>query len=295
MTLRHMTIFCAVYENECNTTRAAAALNMTQPAVSLAIRELEQYYGVVLFDRLGKHLKISETGLQFYGYASHITALFNDMELAMKNSEKTGTVRIGVSISIGYHMLPAYIKSFKAKYPDAKVKAIIAPSEQLESKIISSDLDFAIIEGSVHHPDLITDAYMDDHLVIICSKDSRYSEGQTLTLEEFRSEAFLLREKKSATRELFAAVTKQAGIAIEPAWESASTSAIINGVKANIGVAVLPEMLVKPYIDNGSVKVINVEGLSFERSFKLIHHKDKLITPAIQEFINICKNHPVNG
>lgn len=295
MTLRHMNIFCAVYENDCNTTKAAAALNMTQPAVSLAIRELEQYYGVVLFDRLGKHLKISETGLQFYGYASHINGLFQDMEAAMKNSDKMGTVRIGVSISIGYHMLPAYIKAFNEKYPDARVKAIIAPSEQLESKILSSELDFAIIEGAVHHDEIMTDTYMDDHLVIICSKDSKYANGQTLTLEEFKAESFLLREKKSATRDLFTAVTKQAGIAIDPAWESASTSAIINGVKANIGLAVLPEMLVKPYIDNGSINVINVEGLSFERSFKLIYHKDKLITPSIRSFIDICKNHPING
>ena len=79
MTIRHLKIFLSVYENQCNTTRAAEDLHMTQPAVSLAIRELEQYYGVILFDRIGRRLKITQAGQRFWEYASPILSLFDDM------------------------------------------------------------------------------------------------------------------------------------------------------------------------------------------------------------------------
>lgn len=294
MTLRHMNIFCAVCENNCSTTRAAAALNMTQPAVSLAIKELEQYYGVVLFDRLGKRLSISETGRRFYEYATHINTLFHDLELTLKNSEKTGLIRVGASISIGAHFLPTYIRSFGESHPDIKIKVYIEPSEMIEERILSSDLDFALTEGLVFNSDIIFEEYMEDSLKVVCSKESDFFNGQTISLDEFKAQPFLLRESKSASRGLLDAVIKQAGIAITPAWESFSTIAIINGVISNLGIAALPGRFVRSYIDDGSLKELHVEGLSFNRTFKVIYHKDKFLTPSVRAFIELCKNHPVN-
>ena len=79
MTIRHLKIFLSVCKNNFNTTKAAEELHMTQPAVSLAVKELEQYYGVFLFDRIGKRLKITEAGQRFYEYSIHITSMFDDM------------------------------------------------------------------------------------------------------------------------------------------------------------------------------------------------------------------------
>ena len=290
MTLRHMTIFCAIYENNCSTTQAANALNMTQPAVSLAIRELEQYYGITLFDRFGKRLKISEAGQKFYEYASYIVSTFKNMELAIRNMDKTGTIRIGATIAIGADLLPAYVKKFKEKYPDAKIKATVAASEQLESMLLASDLDFVLSESIIHHQQLITEEYHTDRLVVICSKDNPIKDKPALTLKDLMTQNFLLGEKKSASRELFDAVIKQAGIVIIPAWESASAIALINGVIANLGISVLPEKLVSGYILNGCLKTLNVEDVTFERTFKLVYHKDKMITPSLKTFMDICKS-----
>ena len=82
MTIRHMLIFRSVCENGYNSTKAAEALHMTQPAVSLAIKELEQYYGVHLFDRIGRRLQITDAGQHFLQYAIHISDLFSDMEIS---------------------------------------------------------------------------------------------------------------------------------------------------------------------------------------------------------------------
>ncbi len=101
MTIKHLKLFLAVCNNDFNTTRAANELHTTQPAVSLAIRELEQYYGVVLFDRIGRRLKITEAGQRFQEYAFHIITLFDDMEKVMKDFESFGILRVGAIITIG--------------------------------------------------------------------------------------------------------------------------------------------------------------------------------------------------
>ena len=116
MTLRHIKIFLAVCDCDCNTTKAAEELFMTQPAVSLAIKELEQYYGVVLFDRIGRRLRISEAGLHFKEYAVPISALFDDMEKGMRNWDAFGVLRVGASITIGAQFLPGYVRAFKETF-----------------------------------------------------------------------------------------------------------------------------------------------------------------------------------
>ena len=148
MTIRHLKIFLAVCDGGCNTTRAAEALTMAQPAVSLALKELEQYYGVVLFDRVGRHLQITAAGKRLWEYASHITSLFDDMEKGMRDWDTFGILRVGASITIGSQFLPNYVKAFYARHPGTEIRAVIEPSDRLEAQILSSDLDLALKVGS---------------------------------------------------------------------------------------------------------------------------------------------------
>ena len=91
MTIRHLKLFLAVCDHDFNTTKASEEIHTTQPAVSLAIRELEQYYGVILFDRIGRRLRITEAGRKFQEYARHIIALFDEMEKGMRNWDAFGS------------------------------------------------------------------------------------------------------------------------------------------------------------------------------------------------------------
>ena len=192
MTIRHLKIFLSVYENQCNTTRAAEDLHMTQPAVSLAIRELEQYYGVILFDRIGRRLKITQAGQRFWEYASPILSLFDDMEKGMRNWDSFGILRVGSSITIGSQFLPGYVKAFYERFPGTELQATVAPQAQLEQKLLKNELDFALVEGISHVPVLVSEEYMEDRLEIICPADGSFRQGQRLSTEEFLQQKFLL-------------------------------------------------------------------------------------------------------
>lgn len=291
MTIRHLKIFLSVCDNSYNTTRAAEELHMTQPAVSLAVRELEQYYGIILFDRIGRRLKITEAGRQFHEYSSHIISLFDDMEMEMRNWDSFGILRVGASITIGSQFLPNYVKAFYSRCPGTEVRAVIEPSEHLEQRILNNELDFALIEGVSHAPSLVSEAYMDDRLAVICPADGSFQQGQELSAEEFRRQKFLLRERGSGTRETFERVVEGAGFSVTPVWEAMSTTALVNAVINGLGIAVLPYRMVIGPLERGLVVAVSVKGLDFRRKFHIIYHKDKFLTPSAKAFIQLCRTY----
>ena len=286
-----MIIFRTVCETGFNSTRAAEILHMTQPAVSLAIKELEQYYGVHLFDRIGRRLRITDAGKQFLRYAIHISDLFKDMETGLRDWGTKGILRIGASITIGAQFLPGYIRAYSNICPDMDVRVVVEQSDRLEKKLLSNELDVALTEGIVHDPNIVSEAYSEDHLSVICSADKGWRQGQIISLAEFQKQRFLLRERGSGTREVFDRTVEQAGISITPIWEAVSTTALVNAVINGLGVAVLPNRMILPALNRGLIVTVGVQDLVFRRNFYIIHHKDKFLTDAAKSFIELCRNY----
>lgn len=294
MTIRHIRIFLAVCNCGCNTTRAAEHLHLAQPAVSLAIRELEDHYGVVLFDRIGRRLVLTETGSRFRDYATHISSLFDDMERELRDGDKFGLLRVGASITIGAQFLPYYVRTFRGLHPGVTVQATIQPSQLLEQKLLENQIDFALMEGHPRSPAIRSEEYMSDALVVICPSDGSFRPHQILTLQEFAAQNFLLRERGSGTREEFDRIVEAAGLTIHPVWEAMSTTALVNGVICGLGIAVLPYRMVLGPLERGLVTTVRVEGLNFRRHFCIAFHKDKYLTPLMQSFLELCKNYEMD-
>lgn len=288
MTVRHMKIFKTVCECGCSITKAAEKLNMTQPAVSLAVSELENYYGIKLFDRISRRLYLSEAGKMFLEYANTITLTFDDMEKRVRSWEKTGVVRVGASISIGAMLMPEYVKKFAAENPDTKVTVKINRSEELEALLFENKLDFALIEGIVHDQNLVYEDFMEDRLALVAA---RGFPTDTIKKEEIYAYDFLLREKGSGTREIFESTLTSVSCPLpEPAWESMSTAALINAAEAGLGVAVVPYRMAVERLKSGSIREIHIENIKFTRKYKLVYHKNKKLSTTDRKFIEICRN-----
>lgn len=294
MTLRHMIIFRTVCDAGYNSTRAAEALHMTQPAVSLAIKELEQYYSVRLFDRIGRRLSITDAGRLFLQYATHIVDLFERMETGLRDWEAKGILRVGASITIGSQFLPNYVKEFSTQFPGTDVRVVVDQTDRLEKKLLANEIDLALIEGIAHDPNIVSEAYMEDHLSVICSVEKGWRQGQVVSLEEFKGQRFLLREHGSGTREVFDQAMEQVGVSITPAWEAMSTTALVNAVINGLGIAVLPHRMILPALNRGLIVTVRVQDLLFRRCFYIIHHKDKFLTASAKSFMELCKNNEVD-
>lgn len=198
MTLRHIRIFLAVCENGNNTTRAARALYLAQPAVSRAVAELEEYYGVRLFDRIGRRLYLTEAGRRMWEYAVHICGLFNDLEKGLRGWDEQGVLRVGASITIGSQFLPGYVDAFRAAHPGVDVRVWVGPSEQLEEKLLHNTLDVALMEGPVHGSALTAEEYMADTLAVVCAPGRPFTQGQTVRWTPSASSAFCCAKKAAA-------------------------------------------------------------------------------------------------
>lgn len=294
MTIRHLQIFLCVCESNCNLTHAARKLHIAQPAVSTAIRELEDYYGIILFERLGRRLQITEAGLRLKEYAQNINELYDDMEETMKNAGSAGTIKIGASMTIGSVLLPAYINTFHQLYPQVQTQVLAAPGDILEEKILNNELDLALTEGTVSSSMIICEHYMTDFLVPVCSADYGFENRQVLTADQYRSLPYLLREKGSGTRETFNYAAAAAGFTPIPVWEAHSTTALINAAVKGLGVAVLPFRLVLPALKSQKIITVEFEGMNLRRYFNIIYHRRKHLTASMQDFAELCRNYEFN-
>lgn len=288
MTLRHLKIFVTVCETG-STTAAGEKLHIAQPSISLAISELEDYYGIKLFDRIAKRLYITEAGKKFLQYATHIVGLFEEMEREIKNFDATGIIRIGASITIGNYLLPGYITRFKKIHPQMDVKVIIDNSEKIQQYILSNQIDIGLIEGIVYNPYIAEHKFRDDELVMVCGNAHPFANQKNVEISKLQNESFILRESGSAGREIFDSTMTSLGIKILPAWESTSTQAIIRAVQANLGISVLPYLLVKDSLNRKEISQFHIDGIRFQRSFSVIYHQNKFLTESAKDFIALCK------
>lgn len=287
MTLRHMKIFVVVCQ-ENSITQASKKLFISQPAISAVIKEMEDYYGVKLFDRLSRKIYLTEVGKTVLDYALHITSLFDELETKIRNSDMIGTLRIGSSITIGSQLMPKYIKQFAKTYPDIQTYVTINSSDIIEALILKNELDIGIIEGIVHSDNIISKSFLKDELIVICDINNPLLQKNQLTITDLETQKFIMREKNSGTRELVESLFILHGLSINPIWESTSTAGIINGVAGGIGISVLPLRLVENYIKENKIKRLHIADLNLKRQFYIIYHKNKYLTKASNEFINMC-------
>lgn len=286
MTLRHLRIFLEVYQ-EMNITKAAAKLHLAQPSVSLAIKELEEYYHIRLFDRINRRLFITERGEAFYEYVSHIIQLFDEMERNMVSPETPLNIYLGSSITIGNYVVPEIIRKFQKLYPSCGVYVQVQNSKQIIHAVLKNELDFGVVEDKVSDEQLISLPFMRDRLYFICGIEHPLAKRSRLNLEEVCAYPFFLREPGSASREITDGLLKSHQLKPRIMWESVSNQALLQAIKTNGGISVMSGKLVKEEIEKNSIVVLPLHPEAFERDFTLIYHKKKYLAPALEQLMQL--------
>lgn len=283
MTLRHLKIFCTVAKTG-SITAAAEQLYISQPSVSVAIRELENYYGIRLFDRLSRRIYITDDGRRMLAYASHIVELVDEMEKVMSDPGATKSLKIGASITVSAVMLPALEKYITDRHPEIDVRVRTASSEVIEDAVLKNEIDFGIIEGVAHSEYIESSVLADDELCAVCAVNHKFA-GRTVSLDEFLSQPLLMREQGSGTRELFDRAAAAVGRSYVPVWESTSTRVIVNGVESGLGVSVLPDKLISGDVADGKLSRLKIDGIELKRPIFFIKHRDKHLSDIMKEVI----------
>lgn len=278
-----------VYQEE-SITRAAEKLHMTQPATSLAIREMEEYYHTKLFERSGRGIRVTSAGTRLYPSAARLLSLYDEMDAEMKNWDTSGRLRIGSSISIGSCILPQLINRFSKKYPELELYVKVDSSDVIEQNILENHLDFALIEGSVHSEKLKSSVFLDDELVPVCSRFHPLAGAEDIELDSLKKEHFLMREPNSGTRQLADSSFALKNFQIKPAWESTSTAALINAVSIGLGISILPKRMLEKQLRMHQIASFTIRDLDLKRHYSLIYHENKFVSPTMQEFFDMLED-----
>ena len=275
MTIRHLRTFVIVFQKE-SITKASEILHVSQPSVSLAIQELENYYHIRLFDRIGKRLSITEQGKWLYDYALHIVSMFDEMETEVKTWNNKGTLRIGSSITIGNFILPQLIEEFQKRYREVEIKVSVCNTKTIEQYILNNEVDLALIEGKTEYEQIQMEHLMEDPLCLICAANSELVKQEKISLIDLERYPMILRERGSAVREMIEESLGYHQIHHRVIWESVSTQAIIRAVAKKLGISILPYLLVRDELARGLVKQLQVEEFHLSRQFSIAYHKKKV-------------------
>lgn len=288
MTIRHLIIFIAVAETG-KMSSAAAKFYISQPTVSQTIKELENHYGVLLFDRISKKLYITGAGKNLLSYAKLVVDQFNQLEDNMFTglNEK---LRIGATVTVGSCILSSVINQFKEKMSDVDTFSYVNNTKAIENKLLNSELDVGIVEGQIKNHDLITLPVMKDSLVIVCNKNHRFAGKKKISIKELEKEDFVMREEGSGTRELFEHYMSKHGAKIKVSWEVSCPNAIKKAVMDNNCLAAISERLVEEEINSEEFYAIKCKDNSLERSFLMVYYKNKLFTESMKVLCDILKS-----
>jgi len=287
MTLRHFEIFAAVCREE-GMTRAAEALHISQPSISQAIRELEEHYGTPLFDRFDRRLYLTPAGKELLRYVRHILALTRESDAAMRGFAAGGPISVGATLSIGESIFIPLLVAYAAAHPQQRVFSRVANTAELEQRLLKDDIDLALIEGEIEAEALQKTPFLRDELVFLAPA-ARHLIGQQ-PREVIEGAPFFLREEGSGTRALFTAAMREAGISYEVRGVYNNSDSILKAVRAGLGFAALSRRVAGEMLADGSVTAFAVPGISLSRQFLLVWHQNKYLSPALQQFIEICQN-----
>ena len=282
MTIRHLKVFIAVAQTG-KMGAAAKELYISQPTVSQVISEIEEQYGVKVFERLSKKLYITEEGRQLLDYARHIITLFDEMERNLNYASTHHSLRVGATITVGSCTLPPIIRRFEENHPTITTQVWVDNTQVIEGMILESRLDLALVEGEVTSPDLIVHPVMEDELVLICGPCHPFSRRQSVALSELSGQDFVLREPGSGTREQFEILLAQAGIPVRQKWVCHSFDSILAAVSQGQGLSVVSRRLAEQSAKE--LHILPVEDVKLHRTFNLIYHKNKFLSEPLRAFL----------
>ncbi len=286
--LRQLEVFLATAHHE-NVTRAASELAMSQSAASGSLKELEDQFGVQLFDRVGKRLQLSELGRQLRPQAETLLAQARAFEAAMAGDDTMGRLNIGATMTIGNYLAVIMIADFRKRYSGADVVLNVANTESIAAGVAGFELDMGMIEGEFRHPELETLHWRDDELVAFAAPGHPLANNTALSDRDLVSLPWIARERGSGTRQTFDRAMHGLLPDLVITMELQHTEAIKRAVEAGLGVGCLSRISLTDAFRRGSLVALNVPGRDFHRELYLITHRKKFHGVALRRWVELCR------
>jgi len=294
MSDRRLQVFYSVAKH-LSFTKAAAALHMTQPAVTFQVRQLEEQFNTRLFDRTHNRISLTEAGERVYHYAKQIFELYARMEgeVGALTGEVSGVLMVGASTTIAEYLLPSLLGSFKQRFPDVAIRLRVSNTDGIVAMVEDNAIDFGIVEAPVANKNLVVEVCRVDKLVAVLPADHPLAGSGSMPATEVMRHPFIAREEGSGTREVAFEYLRAAGF--EPAdltivMELGSPESIKGAIEAGLGISILSRSTLGKELALGTLACVSLDP-PLERRFSFVHQKQKFRVRAIEALLEFTRSH----
>ncbi len=275
-------------------SRAAVAVHVSQPAISMQVGELEENLGLRLFERLPRGVRLTGAGADLLEYVRRIGRLEEEAErtLAEWKGLRRGRLAVGASQTIGVYLLPEILGEFRRRHPGVEIALEVANTESIQNRLRDRTLDVGLTEGALPEarPDLQATVFGEDELVAIAPPGHPLIEARKLSARRLCGEPLILREAGSGTREVFERALARRGLAPQRVtMVLGSTEAIKRAVAAGLGLAVVSRLALDLELSAARLAVLPVGDLPLRRPLHLLQAQGRPLTAASQAFIDLLQ------
>ncbi len=300
MNLHHLRVFFTVAERG-SFTRAALALHISQPAVSKAVRELEQQLDLPLVERgsaakggavQGGGVHLTESGQALFEHARGIFALEGAAieEVRARVGRKRGLLTVGASTTVAGYWLPPYIARFLERHDSAQLRLQVGNTQAISRALVNCEIDVALVEGPVQDPRIEAVRWRDDELSLVASGTAALARRRVPGVAELAAQTWILRESGSGTREVAERILAALGVVPRRTVELGSNESIAQAVAAGAGVALVPLRVVRELRMLGTVKTLrSPKPVPLVRPLFLLHLRERPQSPLTRAFCEVIE------
>ena len=290
MDVRSLEVFLSVAKH-LNFTRAGEEVNLSQPSVSVRIRQLENELGVKLFEQLGKRVGLTEAGSLLVPHARRVMSAIQDANHAIDDLQglERGSLRIGASTTPGMYLIPKTIAKFKARHPKIEIQLGIKDTRQVEDGVARNEFDFGFVGGHLAGDEVDVHQWFTDQLVLVVGPAHALARKKSVKPEDLRKEKFILREPGSATRATVISHLQRSNLSVQPIMEMENPESVKKAVQSGLGIAFISKFAVETELKARSLVAVLVRGVDIRRELKIVYRKDKHLSRAARAFIEMAR------
>ena len=290
MQIESLKVFCDLAETE-SFTKAAQINAVTQSAVSQQISSLERTFKSLLIERSKKKFRLTREGQVLYDYSKQIIQTYESLHSKLQDLKDiiSGTIRVATIYSIGLHDLPPYIKKFMKSYPTVNVHVEYRRANQVYEDVMSNIVDMGLVAYPQKDSKLEIIPLRKEPLVLICHPQHPFAKQKNLKLKALSGQKIIGFEPDIPTRKALDKVLKDANVEVQTVMEFDNIETVKRAVEIEAGISIAPQGTVAQEVAKQTLAEVKIEGVELFRPLAAIYKKNKVLSPAMKQFIGILK------
>jgi DNA-binding transcriptional LysR family regulator len=290
MQIETLKVFCDLAETE-SFTKAAQINKVTQSAVSQQISAIERQFNALLIERSKKKFRLTREGKVLYDFSKQIIQIYDSMHSKMQEIQDivSGTIRVATIYSIGLHDLPPYIKRFLKSYPTVNVHVEYRRANQVYEDVLSNVVDLGLVAYPTRESKIETVPLRKDPLVLICHPQHPLAKSKSVKLKALAGQKFIGFEPDIPTRKALDRILKEHNIQVHHVMEFDNIETVKRAVEIDAGISVVPQGTVIQEVAKQTLAQVQLEDGEFFRPLAAIYKKNKVLSPAVKQFLAILK------